>query len=63
MNLPAHIVDEITLESLKEHYHMFSTLEPSVPYFSHNTKEEKKQVNKMKKSFKTIIEYYGGKVE
>ena len=63
MNLPAHIVDEITLESLKEYYHVFCTLEPSVPYFSYDKKEEKMQVDKMKKSFKTIIEYYGGKVE
>ena len=63
MKLPAHIVDEITLESLKEHYHMFATFKPSVPHFSYDKKEEKKQVDKMKKSFKTIIEYYGGKVE
>ena len=63
MNLPAHIVDEITLESLKEHYHVFCTLESHVPYFSYDKKEEKKGRDKMKKSFKTIIEYYGGKVE
>lgn len=55
------LLDEILLQELLWHYNNFCQKQ-TIPFVSHDPEEEAKHVQKMRKSFKRVIKYFGGNV-
>ena len=52
--------DQIIAASLKDAYETFTSIDCAVPMFSSDPEEEKREMKKLKKSFKKVYWYFTG---
>lgn len=62
LEVPEEFVEKIIVEELKWHYlHAVPNARP--PMFSYDEETDKKEVKKLRKALKRVLEYYGHKVQ
>ena len=58
VEVDADVVDKLVVRDLRWHYDNMLEPIPNIPHYSSDPDEEKKQVKKMLKAFKKVINYY-----
>lgn len=62
VSIPIEAVDHIIVAGLIDH---FALIQPNSkpPMFSYDPEEDLREVKKLRKAFKRVINYYGGEVK
>lgn len=62
MEVDYETMDSLVVKALTEQMELI-VYEESLPKFSWNKKEEKKQILKLRKAFKRVLQHYGKEVD
>ena len=63
VEISSSTAEEIVVQELKWHYEIGLKPNNTIPHFSHDPEEEQRKLNKLRKAFKRVLDYYGCKVE
>ena len=65
LEVPDEFIQQIIVEELKWHYLSIAPNAPNArpPMFSYDEEIDKKEVKKLRKALKRVLEYYGHKVQ